>query len=251
MVGRVHRVGEVGQQVVERFDRLARMEVERGNAAQGDLGDDAECAEPDARDAQQLGIVLLVGPHDRAVAGDQLDADDRGGDVAEPRPRAVRRGRGGARYRLAIDVAEIRHGESPLGEARVEFEQPDAGLHRDVVPLDAQHTVHRVEREQVAVGHRGAGERVAGADRLHAFAGRPGGTNDRRDLAGRCGLVHRYRYAPLVTRPIPRRDAHPASVGGVDAATARATRFAIGAITPLQIASSSAFSTTSVRAGWM
>ena len=50
-------LGEPVEHVVEHLDRLAGVQPERGDALQRDLGDDAEGAEADAGDAQQLRVV--------------------------------------------------------------------------------------------------------------------------------------------------------------------------------------------------
>ena len=166
-----------------------RMQVERRHAPQGDLGDDAQRAEADPGHAQQFGIGLLVRPHDRAVAGDEFDTDDRGRQVAERGTGAVRRGRRGAGDRLAVDVAEVGHAPGPFdSELLVEVVEPDACLHGHVRAGDARHALHRVERDQVAVGHRRVGERMTAADRLHPPPRLGRLTDDRRDLVGAARL---------------------------------------------------------------
>ena len=111
-------LGEAVEHVVEHLDRLPGVQVERRHALQRHLGDDAERAEPDAGDAQQLGIAVLVEAHDVAGAGDELHPDDRRRQVAEAEPGAVG-GRGDrAGDRLAVDVAEVGHRQPDARPAR-------------------------------------------------------------------------------------------------------------------------------------
>ena len=59
MVDRGGLLDEPVEDVVEQLDRLAGVQVERRHALQRHLGDDAERAEPDAGDAQQLGSLVV------------------------------------------------------------------------------------------------------------------------------------------------------------------------------------------------
>ena len=148
------------------------------------------------------GSLRFVGTHHRPVAGDELDTDDRRRQVAECGARAVRRGRRGAGDRLPVDVAEVGHRQAPVERAAsLRSREPDARLHGHVGAGDAQHAVHGVERDQVAVGHRRVGERVAAADRLHALAPppRPDGRSPR---PRRCWPADAPRRARIVgSRP--------------------------------------------------
>jgi hypothetical protein len=143
VVGLAHQRPEVRQDVVERLDGLAGVEVERRHRPQRHLGDHAERS--DTHPGHTEPLVTCGDSEHAAVAGDELHPDDGRRQVAEAPARTVGRGRGGAGDGLSIDVAQVRHRQPPARQLAVQLVQPDARLHRHVVTVDREHTIHPVE----------------------------------------------------------------------------------------------------------
>ena len=76
------------------------------------------------------------------------------------------------------------------------------------LPSHREDLVHRVERQEVAIGHGDIGERVAAADDLDALAGGSRRPHDRRHLVGESRFVHVRRDASLIAGPVLRRNSH-------------------------------------------
>ena len=105
-------VGE--RQLLEALERLLQRsggvdaaQAEGGHAAQRHLRDHAERAQPHARSAQQLGILLFGAVQRGAVGEHQRERRHLRGDVAQARAGAVRGGGDRTGDALHIDVAEV------------------------------------------------------------------------------------------------------------------------------------------------
>ena len=199
VISRAHHVAEVGKHVGERLDGLDGVEVERGHASQRHLGEDPECAEPDAGHAEQFGFVLFIGAQHRAVAGDDLEADDVGGTLGNSTPVPC----------VAVDVAPAI--DCTLMSPRLAMARPSS-VRRSLrsrsripactvtsLPSTDKHLIHGIERQQVTVGHRSVGERVRTGDHLDPFAGRCGHPHHADHLVGEPRLVDlrgRQRWLP-------------------------------------------------------
>ena len=167
-----------GDRFVPRLDhlvhddrRLGAVQIERRHAAKGHVGDDAERAETDASDRQQVRIICANVPSP-AVGGDQRERIDEGREPAPLGARAVRRRRDGARDRLTIDVAEVREREPGVGKRIVHRRQRDPRFdgHEPGRRVEVEHPVQAVEHKAAPVGERDSRERVAGPDGLDAIA---------------------------------------------------------------------------------
>lgn len=78
-----HAFVEGVENVAQWFDFLHGTDGKAGDALQGHLDDDSECAEADAGRRQQLGVVVFIDVQHLPVARDQGEADDLGGQTAE------------------------------------------------------------------------------------------------------------------------------------------------------------------------
>ncbi len=108
---------EALQRLLQRRGRVEPAQAEGGHAAQRHLGDHPERAEPHARGAQQLGLVLLGAVQRGAVGEHERQRGDLRGDVAQPRAGAVRGGGDRPGDALHVDVAEVLQRQAVLGEA--------------------------------------------------------------------------------------------------------------------------------------
>ncbi len=138
------------------------------------------------------------------VGEHQLDGDDLRRQIPQPRAGAVRAGRGRARDRLHVDVAEVLERESVAVELRVQPVQRDAGLHHDQATrqVDLQHAVHPLERDQDAVGAGEPGERVPRAGDPDPLAQLGGALEHRSHLSRSPGAFDRRRSTDLPTVPV-------------------------------------------------
>ena len=80
VVDRVRTSLEVIEHPLERLRALDRAEQEGRHALDGDVDQDAERAEPEARCGQQLGVLGLADPQDRRIRRHQGDCDDLRGE---------------------------------------------------------------------------------------------------------------------------------------------------------------------------
>ena len=182
---------EVLEHVVEAQRLFDGVQVERFDALQRHRRQHTKGAEPDTGAGEDLGLLVARAAQDRAVAGDQLEADDLGGQPTQLDAGAVRCRRHRARDRLVLDVTEVRQRPAEFGEAPVQRADRAPGLHRDLTPLavDRNDLAVAVELEPPPVGARDVGERVARSDRFHG-------------LAGGTGCLHGRDYFGLVGRVI-------------------------------------------------
>jgi len=192
---------EAGQHVGDAGRAFLGAQHERVHAPQGHLGHHAERAEPDPGRVEHVVAGSTV--DDRAGAVDEGQAGDERGQAAQPAAGAVGTGRGGARDRLHVDVAEVRQRQPVPGEQPVEHRQIGTGADRDQLPfqVDRADSGQPVQAQPGTVGDRGGGERVPGADRLDRPPVRP-------RLLDRLGdLLDRSRAqfsgaVPLVSGPV-------------------------------------------------
>ncbi len=202
---RVDDAVPLGQELRPRFRLLHRTQLEERLALQRHLGHDPERAEPDSSRVEDLGLLGRGAADHLAGAGDQLEADDGGGDGPVAQPGAVGPGRGGAGNGLAIDVPEVGQRQIAATQLLVQPPERDAGLdgggHR--LAVDGDEPVERADPQHPAVGAGNVRERVAGGDDLDRLAG-PGGRFHRLDdLEQALRLVDRDRGAVLVSAPVP------------------------------------------------
>ena len=171
---------EVSQELVDPHRLLDGVQPERRDGLDRHGGDDAERPEADTGGREHVGVLLRGRVDDRAVPGDQPQAHDAAGDVAEVPARAVGGRRGGAGDRLVPDVAHVLEREAALVELVAQRGEGDARLHRDraSLPVVIQHSVVVGEVDEHAVGARDGREAVTGADALHTGAGRGGLLDD-------------------------------------------------------------------------
>lgn len=171
-------------------DRLPPVEIIRRHGTERDLGDDAECAKRDEGRSEQLLVLRGRAELGRAVAEGDAKRLDVLGQQTMLKTRSVRARRDGAGDALAVDAAQVGHGEAELGQLGAQLVEADAGLHGDharrlVVGQDA------VVLVQVHQPRRGAGQGAGGVGTARgddAAAALPGGVDERVDLLERLGL---------------------------------------------------------------
>ena len=189
------------------------MEVERGLPLERDGGDEAGGPEADAGGLEQLGLLVERAVDELAVSGDDAQASDLGRKAAHRPPGAMGRGRDRAGDRLVGNVAEVRQRVAELPELGAQLLEPDASLHRHRVTLRVgvigvvirrarDEPVVIREVDQVAVRQRDRGERMAGADRLHALAALHGASDDGDQLLLGTWPVDPQRGGGLVAGPV-------------------------------------------------
>ena len=146
-------------------------QAEGVDALHRDLGEHAQRAEAEGDRAQ---VVVAGGDRaDLTGAGDQLGADDLGGDTAETQSGAVGSGGDGPGDGLPVDISQVCHRKSVRRKQSRDLVQVCAGVQGDLLacgvdPGQAAH-VAQVEPDVVSGGDRG--ETVPGADRFHGGPG--------------------------------------------------------------------------------
>ena len=189
------------------------IEDEGGHAAQGHGRERSQGPDADPGRPQQIRIAVGAELTHAAVAEDQLDALDLGGDVAQLGAGAVGAGRDRAGDRLAVDVAEVLHRQPEPGQFLVEVGEhgPGADLDQARGGVGVEHALQGLDPDHRAAGHRRFGERVAGAGDADLAPGL--GSGDHR--TGKLIAVGRAndldRPAALVPRPV--------DPGGINAAS--------------------------------
>ncbi len=168
------------RQLLEALERLLQRgggvdatQAEGGHAAQRHLRHHAERAQPHARGAQQLGVVLLGAAQRRAVGEHQRERRHLRGDVAQARAGAVRGGRDRAGDALRVDVAEVLERQANRRQAALSawIVMPPCTRTRPLGAIDLEQPVHAVEPQQAPVGERDVAEGVP-RHRRPARAGR-------------------------------------------------------------------------------
>ena len=206
----------------ERSGRVDAAQGERGHAAQRDLGDHAECAERDARGAEDLGAGLGRAAQDRAVRQHERQLGYLGGDVGQACTGAVRGGGDRAGDRLGVHVAKVLQGEPVLGQAQVQLADRDARLdaHEPSGAIDVEHAREPIQVQLDAVGEGDVAERVPRAGDTHAAVLDTGADDGGRQLLDRAGNRDGCGQAPLIARPV----APLPATGTMTIAGARRTR---------------------------
>ena len=202
---------ELVEHPLERFRPLDRAEQEGRHALDGDVDQDAQGTESEARGRQQLGVLGLAHPQDRSVRRDQGDRDDLPGQPHERRAGAVRPGRCRSADRLPVDVAHVLHGESVRAEQRGQLVEP--GTRRERHPggrrIHRQQAVEPGEVELDARSSRDRGETVPGADGLDTQAALPCVAQDGDNLVDTVRTCDQPRPDALGAAPIaPGRAGH-------------------------------------------
>src|SRR6185312_5170360 len=159
---------EVVEHALELFRPLHGAQQKRGDALDGDVDEDAQRAEPEARGGKQLRVLGLADPQDRTLGGDKGDSHDLRGESPKLCSGAVGAGRGRAADRLPVDVAHVLEGEAVRAEKRRQLIQVGAGPegHAPERRVDREESIEAGEVELHAGRHGDSGEAVARTDRL-------------------------------------------------------------------------------------
>nr|WP_202978014.1 hypothetical protein [Nocardioides daphniae] len=98
---------EGAQELFPADGTLLGLEAEERLDVEGDLGQDAQGAEPHPAQVEEVGVLRRVGPDDLTGAGDELEARELGRQAARRPAGAVGAGGDGSGQRLLRDVAHV------------------------------------------------------------------------------------------------------------------------------------------------
>ncbi len=201
--GRGHLV-EAVERLVPRHRLLLRLQHEDRLDPERDRGEDAERAEPDPGEVEDVGVLLGRGAEQLAGPGHQLEAHHLRGQPGSKAAGAMGAGRDGAGQGLVGDVAHVVQREPERLEDGVELLQGGAGArgHTHRLAVDRDDAGQPAGPEHGRLGRRDRGEAVAGPDHLDAAAGLHRAAYLREHLLGVGRRDLTRRVCRLQTRPV-------------------------------------------------
>ena len=193
--------------LVEVLGVLVGGQAEGGHAIHGQLGDHAEGAHAQSREAEQLAghtRGAFVGVDFLAVGADDAETADHAGETGEAQAGAVGARGHRAGQRLRVDVALVGQRQSARAQNARHVAQAGARAQRHGagIGVRADETGHLVQLHPVAVGDGDRGEGMAGAKGTHGASRRRGVPDDAADFLGVRRLMHGARHARLGAGPV-------------------------------------------------